>query len=120
PTLFNQLESESLSAPDPAQSKIQTPRGYPKSKIERAILVKRRIVEADPYESGERALLNLGHTFGHAFAKCTGYIRLHGFAVAQGMVAAFRLARRLDMCEGSDEERLRVVLHNCGRSEEHT
>src|SRR5207302_3587973 len=48
------------------------------------------------------------------FEKCTGYIRLHGFAVAQGMVAAFRLARRLDMCEGSDEERLRVVLHNCG------
>ncbi len=80
------------------------------SAISRAIEVKRRIVEADPYETGQRALLNLGHTFGHAFEKCTHYSRPHGFAVAQGMVVAFRLARNLGMCEPSTEERVRKVL----------
>ncbi len=79
-----------------------------------AMEVKRGIVERDPHEAGERALLNLGHTFGHAFEKCTGYARLHGYAVAQGMVAAFRLAELLDMCDASARGRLEVVLEKWG------
>ncbi len=75
-----------------------------------AIEVKRRIVERDPHEVGDRALLNLGHTFGHAFEKCIGYRRLHGVAVAQGMVAAFRLAELLDMCDPADRQRLEQLL----------
>jgi shikimate kinase/3-dehydroquinate synthase len=80
----------------------------------RAITVKRDIVERDPYEAGERALLNLGHTFGHAFEKCSGYTRSHGFAVAQGMVVAARLADKLGICEPLLEWRLRSVLEKWG------
>jgi 3-dehydroquinate synthase len=76
----------------------------------RAMRVKRDIVERDPHEAGERALLNLGHTFGHAFEHCTGYARPHGYAVAQGMVVACRLAVNLDLCDPSLEARLRSVL----------
>jgi 3-dehydroquinate synthase len=78
--------------------------------IEAAIAVKLDIVERDPYESGERALLNLGHTFGHAFEKASGYGRLHGFAVAQGMADAFRLAVRLGICPPEQEARVVSVL----------
>jgi shikimate kinase / 3-dehydroquinate synthase len=78
--------------------------------LRRAIEVKRGIVERDPYEAGERALLNLGHTFGHAFEKCTGYNRLHGYAVAQGMVVVCRLAGALGICDDGLAERVERVL----------
>jgi 3-dehydroquinate synthase len=80
----------------------------------RAIRVKQDIVEADPYEAGERMLLNLGHTFGHALEVCTGYARPHGVAVAQGMALAFRLACKLGMCGAGADERLRPVLDRWG------
>ena len=79
-----------------------------------AILVKREIVQRDPEERGERALLNLGHTFGHAFEKRTGYSRLHGVAVAQGMALAFRLATTLGMCDPALETRVGRVLDKWG------
>jgi 3-dehydroquinate synthase len=65
--------------------------------IQRAVLVKGRIVEADPKETGvERALLNLGHTFGHALEAAAGLGTLsHGEAVAWGMVQACKLGRAL-------------------------
>ncbi len=70
---------------------------------------KARIVAADEKESGERALLNLGHTFGHAFEAEMGYggALLHGEAVAMGMVMAFELSARLGLCPTSDVERIR-------------
>jgi 3-dehydroquinate synthase len=76
----------------------------------RAVVVKRDIVEADPFEAGDRALLNLGHTFGHAIEVCTQYARPHGIAVAQGMALAFRVSRKLDMCGVEDETRIGDVL----------
>jgi shikimate kinase/3-dehydroquinate synthase len=82
--------------------------------LRRAIEVKRGTVERDPHEAGERALLNLGHTFGHAFEKCTGYNRPHGYAVAQGMVVAFRLAEALGMCDEASGERVERVLSKYG------
>ncbi len=82
--------------------------------LRRAIEVKRGIVERDPHEAGERALLNLGHTFGHAFEKCTEYNRPHGYAVAQGMVVAFRLALGLGMCDEASGERVERVLREYG------
>jgi 3-dehydroquinate synthase len=82
--------------------------------LQRAITVKRDIVERDPFEAGERALLNLGHTFGHAFERCSGYTRLHGFAVAQGMVVAARMSLMLGICEPLLERRLRSVLEKWG------
>jgi shikimate kinase / 3-dehydroquinate synthase len=70
---------------------------------------KARIVAADEKESGERALLNLGHTFGHAFEAEMVYdgALLHGEAVAMGMVMAFELSARLGLCPPADVGRIR-------------
>lgn len=69
---------------------------------------KARIVGADEREGGVRALLNLGHTFGHALEAETGFsdALLHGEAVAIGMVMALRLSARLGLAPASDTERL--------------
>ncbi len=63
--------------------------------IHRSCTIKAEIVAADERESGERALLNFGHTFGHAIEAAQGYGEwLHGEAVAAGMVCAARLSNR--------------------------
>ncbi|HEX8228920.1 MAG TPA: 3-dehydroquinate synthase [Chloroflexia bacterium] len=102
PALFDYLE-----ATDPAEV------DYVRA-LAAAITVKREIVQRDPEERGERALLNLGHTFGHAFEKRTGYSRLHGVAVAQGMAVAFRLAVNLGICDPALELRVGRVLAKWG------
>lgn len=72
---------------------------------------KAAIVARDERESGERALLNFGHTFGHAIETATGYERyLHGEAVAIGMVQAARLSERLGLSDRNDTERLAQLL----------
>jgi len=63
--------------------------------IERAIEAKRRIIAQDPYESGKRALLNFGHTIGHALETLSGYTLAHGRAVATGIVLEARLSHVL-------------------------
>ncbi|MCY4146676.1 MAG: 3-dehydroquinate synthase [Chloroflexi bacterium] len=63
--------------------------------VRQAVQVKIDVVEIDPYEQGIRAHLNLGHTFGHAIEKVTGYAVPHGEAVAIGIVRAARLSRNL-------------------------
>jgi len=65
---------------------------------------KAKIVAADEREAGERALLNLGHTFGHALESATGYsqVLLHGEAVAIGTVMAFKLSAQLGLCSHND------------------
>jgi len=75
-----------------------------------AIAVKKRIVEADPYEQGERALLNLGHTFGHAFELLSNYQLPHGFAVAQGLMVAAHLAERLRLAPAALTEHTARLL----------
>ncbi|HWE97056.1 MAG TPA: hypothetical protein VG269_24045, partial [Tepidisphaeraceae bacterium] len=77
---------------------------------------KARVVASDETEQGPRALLNLGHTFGHAFEALTRYdgARLvHGEGVAVGMSCAFRFSRDLGHCSGQDairaENHLRAV-----------
>lgn len=76
---------------------------------------KAAIVARDERESGERALLNLGHTFGHAFEKLTGYgdALLHGEAVAYGMVLAFAFSARCGHCDDAHAERLKAHLAAC-------
>jgi shikimate kinase/3-dehydroquinate synthase len=69
--------------------------------IARAVHVKAKVVEADRLESGVRAHLNLGHTFGHALEQTSGYSYKHGQAVAIGLVAAVRLSARLGLCADS-------------------
>jgi 3-dehydroquinate synthase len=78
--------------------------------------MKAEIVVRDERESGDRALLNFGHTFGHALEAATGYgdRLLHGEAVAIGMVLAFRLSAELGLCRGQDVERFARHLKDCG------
>jgi 3-dehydroquinate synthase len=82
--------------------------------IRRCCALKARIVEADERETakdGGRALLNLGHTFGHAIENVAGYgDYLHGEAVAIGLCAAARLSRELGFASAQDEARIAAVL----------
>ncbi len=77
---------------------------------------KAKIVAADEREAGERALLNLGHTFGHALETITGYgnLLLHGEAVAIGMVMAMKLSAQLGFCSHNDAYGLRDHLVKVG------
>jgi 3-dehydroquinate synthase len=77
---------------------------------------KAAIVASDERETGLRALLNLGHTFGHALEAETGYgpTLLHGEAVAIGMVMAFDLSARLGFCPAADAARVRMHLSAVG------
>ena len=77
---------------------------------------KASIVQADETEKGSRALLNLGHTFGHALEAQTGYSNAlhHGEAVAIGLGLAFDLSVRMGLCPGEDRDRLRTHLAAVG------
>ncbi len=77
---------------------------------------KAAIVTRDRREAGERALLNLGHSFAHAFEKLTGYgeALLHGEAVAYGMVLAFRFSVARGHCALADSERFEAHIRRVG------
>lgn len=76
--------------------------------IEVSTKAKAEIVEQDEKEQGKRALLNLGHTFGHALEAVAGYDGrlLHGEAVAMGIVMAYDLSERMNLCSRADVERV--------------
>ncbi|HED35198.1 MAG TPA: 3-dehydroquinate synthase [Gammaproteobacteria bacterium] len=79
--------------------------------IERSCRNKAEIVAADEKESGQRALLNLGHTFGHAIETGMGYgVWLHGEAIASGMVMAARLSQKLGWISASEVDRVINIL----------
>ena len=85
----------------------------------RALQVKVEVVEADPFEGGRRATLNLGHTVGHALERLSDYELRHGEAVACGLVAAARLAEALGRAERGRAEcglsgRIAAALANWG------
>ncbi len=84
------------------------------SLVTRAIEVKRRVVEEDPYEQGRRAVLNLGHTFGHAVEQVSGYAVRHGEAVAMGLAAAAHLSAALGECPPSLPGLVEMVLTRLG------
>jgi len=76
---------------------------------------KAEIVERDPFEHGERALLNFGHTFAHAIEAEQRYDGLnHGEAVAVGMVLAARLSSQLGLAQPADAKRLSTLLQRAG------
>src|SRR5207237_2778832 len=66
--------------------------------ISRCVELKAAVVAADEREGGPRAILNYGHTVGHALEAASGYQAVHGRAVAQGMRAAARISERLGLC----------------------
>lgn len=84
--------------------------------VTRSVQMKADIVSRDETEEGDRALLNLGHTFCHALEKATGYSDrlLHGEGVAIGCALAFELSQRLGLCPQETPSRLRAHLRDMG------
>ncbi len=74
--------------------------------------IKADVVSRDPFETGERAILNFGHTVGHAMESASGYVVGHGEAVSVGMMAATRMAVEMGICQPSVEERLGGLLRD--------
>jgi 3-dehydroquinate synthase len=108
PTLFNFLEKdiESLLALN-RERLIQT--------ITTSCTIKARIVEKDEREDDYRAVLNFGHTIGHALEAATGYSRLlHGEAIGVGMVKAAALSVQEGFCDQRSFERVRKLVKKAG------
>jgi 3-dehydroquinate synthase len=83
--------------------------------VKRCCEIKAAVVREDEKEHGLRAILNLGHTTGHALEALSGYGRLrHGEAVAMGLVVAARLSRRLGLLAPEAEEAVARLLSNLG------
>jgi 3-dehydroquinate synthase len=84
--------------------------------IATAVAAKAGIVTRDERESGERALLNLGHTFGHAVEQVAGYDGrvVHGEAVALGLCLAFRFSAALGLCHENDAARVGRHIDSVG------
>ena len=102
--LYAQLEQHVMTATSPGLPAV----------IRRCCEMKAAIVRADERElaaEGGRALLNLGHTFGHAIEQVTGFgTYLHGEAVAVGLAAAARLSRALGYLDGSEVQRIEKTV----------
>ena len=98
PGLFNRMENGFLPALDPG------------ALIAGCVAYKVGVVERDEKEQGERKLLNLGHTVGHAIEKCSGYAIPHGHAVAAGLAVIARAAERLNWTAEPIAERICACL----------
>ncbi|WP_309645427.1 3-dehydroquinate synthase [Phenylobacterium sp.] len=84
--------------------------------VARSVEMKAEIVAEDEKEAGRRALLNLGHTFGHALEAETGYgeALLHGEAVAAGSAIAFRFSATQGLCSAQDAQRAEAAIAAAG------
>ncbi len=83
--------------------------------VRRSCEIKARVVEADEHEHGLRALLNLGHTFGHAIEAAMGYGHwLHGEAVSAGIAMAMDTSRRLELIDEETQNRGLNILERAG------
>ncbi|NLG28217.1 MAG: 3-dehydroquinate synthase [Chloroflexi bacterium] len=82
--------------------------------VERALAVKIGVVEEDPCELGRRVVLNLGHTFAHAYELLSDYQLAHGLAVSCGVAAAAHLAELRGLCSTATRERIVAALRANG------
>lgn len=83
--------------------------------VARSCAIKARVVEADEREADYRAVLNFGHTIGHALEAATAYRRyLHGEAVAIGLVKAMTLSVRRGLCDPASAERVQALVKRAG------
>ncbi len=105
---FKWLELNGPSLPSDMSARVQA--------VTRSVQMKADIVARDETEQGDRALLNLGHTFCHALEAATGYSDrlLHGEGVALGCALAFELSARLGLCSQEDPSRVRAHLRAMG------
>jgi 3-dehydroquinate synthase len=108
PALFQQLEARAADVlRGEADLLVQV--------IRDCCQIKADVVASDEREGGLRAILNFGHTFGHAIEAATGFATYtHGEAVAIGMIWATELSRRLGMCDADLLDRLRSLLQTLG------
>lgn len=79
-----------------------------------AILLKRQVVQEDPFEKGKRAWLNLGHTFGHGIEAWSQFTLKHGEAISLGMVCAVRLSQAMGYCSREDADEAIDLLRLVG------
>jgi len=86
----------------------------PAETIGRAMAVKIRLIEADPWEQGARAALNFGHTIGHALEHAARFRLRHGEAVSIGMVVEARLAARIGLAQAGLAEEVSSILSGLG------
>ena len=82
--------------------------------IARCVSIKNDYVSRDEFDRGCRALLNLGHTIGHAAEACSGYSLLHGEAVAMGLSAIARASAARGICSGETADRIVGLLRQYG------
>jgi 3-dehydroquinate synthase len=82
--------------------------------IKRSCEIKADVVSKDEREGGLRAILNFGHTVGHAIETIENYTRRHGEAVAIGMVYASKFAHRIGLCDASVPERVEKLIKAYG------
>lgn len=119
--LFTDLERQFTASPRVGQDSSQESLSFARRKalpwsvvsswVQRSCEWKGYVVKEDVHESGLRAILNFGHTFGHALEALLGYRRLrHGEAVAIGMVTASRLSQRLGLLKAEEVERIEALL----------
>jgi len=109
------IKASILGDPDLFATFERTPDALPmRTLVERAVAFKIDVVQQDPYERGRRAILNLGHTFAHAFEVLAGYTLGHGLAVSMGIVAAAHLAEIRGICSDSTRRRITTVLERQG------
>ncbi|MCB9079327.1 MAG: 3-dehydroquinate synthase [Anaerolineaceae bacterium] len=107
PELFETLEANSQPNSTPSPISNLPPLTW---LLHEAIMVKVRVVQEDPFEQGRRAVLNLGHTFGHAFEQVSHYQIRHGEGVAMGTACAARLAARRGYCDAPTTGRIIALL----------
>ena len=82
--------------------------------IYRACVIKRDVVQNDPKEKGERALLNFGHTLGHAIERCADFSLFHGECVALGMIAALHISMKRGRITEDEYKRLYKLFETLG------
>jgi shikimate kinase/3-dehydroquinate synthase len=105
PGLIERISSWQLSENSARDENLQ-------ALIVEAIMIKRNIVEADPFEAGRRKVLNLGHTMGHAIEHVSEYHFRHGEAVAIGLVGAIKLSIALGCCRPGLDQQIEELLQS--------
>ena len=109
--LLDQLEAGEWSS---AGRELPGALGDMQSLVAQAVQVKIAIVQADPFESGQREFLNLGHTFAHAFEQVDTDGLIHGEAVAIGIIAAARLSAAVDSLSAENVTRIERLIDRLG------
>jgi 3-dehydroquinate synthase len=107
PAILDLVEKDTAAVSDPRSAVLR-------ELIERAISVKAKVVSQDLKESGQREILNYGHTLGHAIELAERYSWRHGAAVSVGMMFAAELARSVGRLSDADADRHRNILESLG------